>query len=974
MKRKILFTSLFLLSLFPVFSQQGSSLIVDKWVDSVFASLTDDQKIAQLMVVRLSSINSRTREVTFYEEKVREAVEKYNVGGICLFQGGPVKQALLINQLQSLAKTPVLISIDAENGLGMRMDSVIGLPRQMMMGAVTDEKIIYNYGRWVGEQCRRMGIQVNYAPVVDVNNNPDNPVINDRSFGENKYVVAAHGISYMRGMQDAGIIACAKHFPGHGDVSVDSHLDLPVINKSKAELDTTELYPFRALFNAGVGSAMIAHLYIPAIDQTANRATSISMNTVTGLLRNEMGFKGLTFTDALEMKGVTKFYPDGDAAVESLIAGNDMLCLPGEVPVVLQKIKEAIKRGRVSMSAIDDHVRKILTAKYYLGLNKPSPVVLKNLADNLNASSKQIRRTVAENAITLVRYNDHNAFPIPPSLNNNTALISIGTKKDNRFSQRLRKDYNADVFHFDYSQPASAILPLVELIRSRYQSVVISIHGANRFPANNFGISEAAVSLVQTIAKEKPSSLFVFANPYSIKNFCNLNNIIACYEDEPVTHETAADVLNGKIIPKGKLPVTVCAELPSGSAVAMDLMPVAHPELLGLASAKLKLIDSLAEDAVRQQATPGCVVLVAKEGRIAYYKSFGYYTYDSTEAVQKESVYDMASVTKICATTLSIMKLYDQGRVKLNATLGTYIPWVRGTDKENLTIENILLHQARLKSFIPFYQETIDAATGAPSSSIYANAANNEFSVQVADSMYMNVSWLDTLKKKIIRSPLEKPGTYVYSDNDFIFLGKIVEAVSGLSLDKYVEREFYIPLGLTSAGFNPKKKMSDSRIVPTETEKVFRRQTIRGYVHDPGAAMFGGVSGHAGLFSNAYDIAVLMQMVLNKGVLNGIRFLSDSTITKFTAYSSSISRRGLGFDKPEKDNASRPEPYPTLSASPLTFGHTGFTGTCVWADPKHNLIYVFLSNRVHPDGRNKLLKMNVRSNIHEAIYEALKQR
>ncbi len=974
MKRKFLLLSLCLQILFPGFSQHNNTLSASQWVDSVFASLTEDQKITQLIIVRLSSINSRTREVTFYEEKVREAVEKYNVGGICLFQGGPVTQALLINHLQSVAQTPVLISIDAENGLGMRMDSVISLPRQMMMGAVTDEKIIYNYGRWVGQQCRRMGIQVNYAPVVDVNNNPDNPVINDRSFGENKYVVAAHGISYMKGMQDAGIMACAKHFPGHGDVAVDSHLDLPVINKSKTELDTTELYPFRALFNAGVGSAMVAHLYIPAIDQTQNRATSISINTVTGLLRNEMGFKGLTFTDALEMKGVTKFFPDGDAAVESLIAGNDMLCLPGEVPVVLQKIKEAIRKDRVSVSAINDHVKKILLAKYNLGLNKTSPVILKNLTDNLNTESKQIRKQIAENAITLLRYDDHNAFPIPATLDNNIALISIGTKKDNRFSQRVRKDYNADVFHFDYSLPASSVLPLVELIRSRYQTVVISIHGANRFPANNFGISEASVNLVQKIANEKHTSLFVFANPYSIKNFCGLKNIIACYEDEPITQDVAADVLNGKIVPKGKLPVTVCTAFPSGTAKTMDLMPAANPNLLGLEPDQLKRIDSLAEDAVRQQATPGCVVLVAKEGRIAYYKSFGYYTYDSTEAVQKESVYDMASVTKICATTLSIMKLYDQGKLKLNSTLGTYIPWVRGTNKENLKIEDILLHQARLKSFIPFYQETIDPVTGQPFPSVYSNSPNNEFRVQVADSLYMNASWLDTLNRRIIKSPLEKPGTYVYSDNDFIFLGKIVEAISGLSLDKYVEKEFYQPLGLTSAGFNPKKKLNDSKIVPTETEKVFRRQTIRGFVHDPGAAMFGGVAGHAGLFSNAYDIAVLMQMVLNKGVLNGIRFLSDTTIAKFTAYSSTISRRGLGFDKPEKDNAIRPEPYPTLSASPLTFGHTGFTGTCVWADPKHNLIYVFLSNRVHPDGRNKLLKMNVRSNIHEVIYEALKSR
>ncbi|WP_336515233.1 glycoside hydrolase family 3 N-terminal domain-containing protein [Pollutibacter soli] len=970
MKSKILLLLIYIFSVFPTIAQTNQAG-ADAWADSVFASLSDDQKIAQLMIVRLSSINTRTREITFYDEQVRKAVTEYNVGGICLFQGNPVKQALLINEFQKLAKTPIMISIDGENGIGMRMDSVQGLPRQMMMGAVTDSRIIYNYGRWVGEQCKRMGIQVNYAPVVDINNNPDNPVINDRSFGEDKNRVAAHGIAYMRGMQDVGILACAKHFPGHGDVSVDSHYDLPVINKSKAALDSLELYPFKALIDAGVGSAMIAHLYIPAIDNTENRATSISEKTVTGVLRNELGFKGLTFTDALEMKGVAKYFPDGQAAVESLIAGNDMLCLPGDVPVVLHKIKEAIRRKRITMETVDLHVKKVLRAKYLMGLNKVTPVVIEGLTRDLNTKSASIRELIAENAVTLARYNDSAAFPIPVSLNNKIALVSIGTETDNAFSKRLRRDYNADVFHFSFKQPAADIPDLMEKLGAGYKSIVISLHKTSRFPAGNFGLSQAAVDLVRKIGAEKPSVLFAFGNPYTVKYFCDLKDIIVCYEDEPITHDIAADVLNGRLSPRGKLPVTVCSDLPSGTGLGYALLPPADPFILGIAPNKLTIIDSLAEDAIRQQATPGCVVLVAKNGRLAYYKNFGYYTYDSTQSVSLESLYDMASVTKICATTLSVMKLYDQGKIKLDKKLGDYLPWVRGSDKQNLVIGDILLHQARLKSFIPFYQETLDPSSGQALSNIYARRPNDDYSVHVADSFYMAKPWLDTIRRRILASPLEKPGTYVYSDNDFIFLGKIVEEISGLTLDQFVQKEFYRPLGLVTAGFNPRQRFDTSRIAPTEKEKIFRNQLIRGYVHDPGAAMLGGVSGHAGLFSNAYDIAVLMQLLLNHGKMNGIRLLSDSTIRRFTAYSSDISRRGLGFDKPEKDNATRPEPYPTLSTSPLTFGHTGFTGTCVWVDPKTQLIYVFLSNRVYPDGRNKLLKMNVRSNIHEAIYKSM---
>lgn len=965
----------FLIISIKSFSQTNTA---QAWADSVFKTLSDEERIAQLMVVRLSTYDAKTKTAIFYDKQVEELIKKYNVGGICVFQGSPVKQANIINALQAQAKTPILMCIDAEWGVGMRMiDSVLPLPRQMMLGAVSDAGIAYEYGKIVAEQCKRVGLQVNYAPVVDVNNNPNNPVINDRSFGEDKYKVALFGIQYMKGMQDNGVMACAKHFPGHGDVSVDSHYDLPVINKSMAQLDSLELYPFKEIFKAGIGSVMIAHLSIPAIDNTANKPTSISKNNVTELMRNQLGYQGLTFTDALEMQGVKKFYPDGAASVESLVAGNDMLCLPGDVPLAIEKIKQAIADKKLSWADIEMHCKKVLLAKYQYGLTTLKPINTDNLTNDLNSKVSAMRKLIAENALTLLQKTDDVFFPLPAPVKpiaNDVVYISVGTSSDNAFAKRMRTDYKADVFYFNYNQDAARILSTVALIKKRYKKVIIGIHNYSRTPANNFGLSAAAVELVTQLQQQTTAITFVFGNPYAIKNWCGAKNIVACYEDDAIIQHTAIDLLQRKITAKGKLPVTVCDEFKYGSGIvaAGFFLPRTNPDEAGLDPVKLNVIDSIVNDAIEKGATPGGVMLVVKNSKIAYHKAYGHYTYDKAEPVQLESVFDMASVTKICATTISVMKLYDEGKIDLKKTLGDYLPWVKGSNKENLLIENILLHQAGLVAYIPFYKETIDSA-GNPSSKYYATTSSDSFNIRVAQNLFMRNAWRDTLYQRILQSPLAETGKYIYSDNDFIFLGKIVEAVSGQSLDEYTRSTFYTPLGLATTGFKPREHFTLNRIIPTEREKNFRQQLLRGDVHDPGAAMFGGVAGHAGLFSNAYDLAVIMQMLLNGGSFNGKKYLNTETVKLFTAYHSEISRRGYGFDKPEKDNATRTEPYPTLSASPLTFGHTGFTGTCTWADPANQLIFIFLSNRVNPEGgeNRKLLNMNVRPKIHEAIYKAI---
>lgn len=971
MKKFLLFVLIF--SSIHSFSQMKTDISQQQWVDSVFNSLNDEQRIAQLMVVRLSSRNENG--VIWFDKDVADNIQKYNIGSICLFQGNPVKQAEMINNFQSIAKTPLMICVDAEWGLGMRFDSVTNYPFQLTMGAMQDGGIVYKVGAAIGEQCKRMGIHVNYAPVVDINNNPDNPVINFRSFGEDKYKVGLFGVQIMKGMQDIGVMACAKHFPGHGDVAVDSHFDLPVIRKTKPQLDSLELYPFREIFKAGVGSVMIAHLFIPAIDSTANRPTSLSYNNITNLMKKELGYQGLTFTDALEMQGVKKFFSGGDASVESLIAGNDMLCLPGNVQASIQKVKQAIKDKRLSWDDINMKVKRVLQVKYQYVLPNCQPINITNITNNINEKTPALRRLVAEHAITLVRNDDPAVFPLPVSQNNKIAYVGIGIGEDNMLAARMKKDYNADVFYFNYKSDVTRIASTMQLLKKRYDAIIVGVHNYTRYPANNFGISSSAIQLLKQIQQETKTITFFFGNPYAIKNVCDAKNIIACYEDDDIFQNTAADMLEGLLDPKGKLPVTICEAFKFGTGIVRNSeLPEVKAATLGFNETKLQEIDSIATDAITRHATPGCVVLIAKDGKIAYKKAFGYYTYDSLEAVTDESIYDMASCTKIFATTLSVMKLHDEGKLDIKKTLGDYLAWVKGSNKENLPLKEILLHQAGLKAFIPFYKETIDQAKGGLAYyTVYSQKPVHSHSIRVAENMYMRDDWQDTMYHRILQSALEPEGQYIYSDNDFIFLGKIVEAITGTTLDNYVKQEFYDKLNLSFTGFKPRDRFLLSQIVPTEQEVAFRSQLLRGDVHDPGAAMFGGVAGHAGLFASAYDLAIIAQMLLNGGNFNGQQFIKKETLDTFTAYQSTISRRGFGFDKPEKNNDTLKTPYPCLSASPLTFGHTGFTGTCIWIDPKYNLIFIFLSNRVNPWGgiNNKLLQMSVRGKIQETAYQAL---
>jgi beta-N-acetylhexosaminidase len=931
------------------FAQYQSNLSQAAWVDSVFSSLSSEDKISQLILIRALPNDTGI-------SKTADLIKNYHVGSLCFFAGGPIRQASATNYYQSITKTPLLITTDAEWGLGMRLDSVNKLPYQLTLGALSDPSVVYEMGKVIGQQCKRIGVQVNFAPVVDINNNPNNPVIGYRSFGEDKNKVTQFGLAYMKGMQDVGIMACAKHFPGHGDVDVDSHLDLPVINKSMVQLDSLELKPFEALFNAGVGSVMIAHLYIPAIDSTVNMATSLSKNNVTDLLKRKLGYNGLTFTDALEMKGVAKYWPGGDAAAEALFAGNDILCLPESVPDAIAAIKKAIDDKKIKWEDIDDKVKKVLTAKYRLGLSKWKPVDTSNLLRDLNARSDEIRYRVARQTITLVK-NKITKYLATPKV----AYVAIGPPSPTPFGKALQSRRATATFNFSFTDNAAKAQSILEKIRSgNYDEVVVSVSSYSLRPANNYGLTSASIEFFNQLQQFNTKN-FVFGNVLAIKNFFAASHLVACYQDDDVTQYTAADLYNGDLTAKGHLPVSI-GEFKYGYSAF-----VPQPNL---ASNNFYKVDSIVNDGIDKGAFTGAVVLAAKDGKILYQKPYGHYQFNpSSPRMKPESIFDLASVTKISATTVSIMKLYEQGKIKLNGTLGDYLPGTKGTDKAKLKISDILLHQAGLIPDVLFYKYVRDSITHLPDPSIVSTQRPG-FTIRIAENMYLRNDWLDTAFQLVLNSPVRQQGKYVYSDLDFILLGKVVEAVSKMPLDHYVQKTFYSPMEMKTTGFKPRERFSLDQIVPTEFDTLFRWQLLWGDVHDYSASVLGQVAGHAGLFSDAADLFKLYQMLLNQGTFNGKHYLKAKTIKLFTSYHSSISRRGYGFDKPEKDNATRKEPYPAASVSSETFGHTGWTGTCVWVDPKSKIIYIFLSNRVQSQiNNNKLGEMSVRGKIHDEIYK-----
>jgi beta-N-acetylhexosaminidase len=1022
MHKSSLFVLAFLLSICTLCVAQPANTSVklpkptgtmQTWVDSVYNSLSLDQKIGQLFMIAAYSGGEK-----FNKPAIEKLIAQNYIGGLIFMQGTAEAQAEQTNAFQAMSKVPLLIGMDAEWGLGMRLKGVDDFPRQIMLGAMKDTSLVYKMAQAIAYQCRRLGVHIDFAPVVDINNNPNNPVINFRSFGENKYNVSNYGIQYVKGLQDNGVIASAKHFPGHGNTDVDSHKDLPTISSGAKSLNDLELYPFRQMINHTVGSIMIAHLQIPALDNTPNTPTTLSYKVVTELLKQKMNYKGLIITDALNMEGVAKYYAPGEVDVKAFAAGNDILLFSQNVSIAVQKIKEALDKGTVSEARIEESVKKILTAKYFVGLNKPKTISAVNITKDLNQYTSSIRTQVAKEAITLLADNNNVLDKIRKNASKKIAYVGIGGAANNVFITALN-GYNISEAYYVNGNELQAKL-------KEYDAVIIAVHGVALYPGKNFGLQPADVETANELLKNKNAMLVLFGNPYAMKYFCNAQGALVGYDEKPETQKIMADIIAGKLRAKGKLPVSVCPNFAAGSGIASlttelgerdkynnqttrelkdvkytatedRMIPIENadtsftqkfglvpsvkniavpvslnccinPASIGADNAKLDKIDALIENAMSKGAFPGCRILVAKEGKVFYDKSFGYTSYDKSTRVTDNTIYDLASVTKVMATTLAVMKLYEQGKLDLEKTLGDYLPMTKYTDKAYLKVKDVLLHQAGLKSWIPFYKETLDSNKQLRSD-IYSNMQKGNFSIPVAKNVYMNKNWVDTMWLRILTSPLGTR-TYEYSDLDFIFLQKVVEKITAQSLEQYVTKEFYEPLGLKSTCYNPLKKSKNiGLIAPTENDKYFRYQTVQGYVHDMGAAMFGGVSGHAGLFSTAGDVSIIMQMLMNEGVYNNKRYFTSKTIQYFTSYKTST-RRGYGWDKTEP-NSNKSNPTAD-NCSMRTFGHTGFTGTCVWADPTYNLQFIFLSNRTYPSADNKLLtSMDIRTKAQQYVYESL---
>jgi beta-glucosidase-like glycosyl hydrolase/CubicO group peptidase (beta-lactamase class C family) len=939
------------------------------WVDSVFATMDLDQQLGQLIMLRAHSDLGAA-----HIAHVKNEIKQYHVGGLCFFQGTPEKQLTLTNEYQQLSELPLMVSMDAEWGLGMRLPkSTISFPKQIALGAIRNNELIYDLGAEIARQLHRIGVNVSFSPVLDVNNNPNNPVINTRSFGEDRYNVTIKGYQYMRGLQENGILASAKHFPGHGDTGVDSHYDLPVIAHDRARLDSLELYPFRALIRYGIGSIMAAHLQVPALDNRINRPTSMSKAVVKDLLRDELGFTGLVFTDGLEMKGVTNHYGNGEVEAEAILADSDILLLPESTPAAITAIKRYMSEGKITPADIEKKVRRILLSKYRLGLTRASYPSPDNLRGELNSpEAYALKQRLFENALTLVR-DSESLVPLSGQAQGKVVAVHLGLRAPTPFSNRIDDYARATHFSLGYKASKADRQQAIDAVGGNDKVIVALYSDGSRF-LEKVPVGPEIISLLRALDAKAQLIITVFGNPYSLSALDGFGTVLMAFSRDEVAQDAAAQGIFGANKINGRLPVTAspAAHFNAGLETAANFrMGYAKPEAVGMDGNLLDAkITKLAQEAMTRKATPGMVVLVARNGKIVYEEAFGKHTYSrSARAVLPTDIYDLASLTKVCATTLSIMKLVEDGQLNLDVPISNYIPEMVGTEVEFLTLRPVLAHRAGLHSWIPFYKETLNG-NGKPSSQYYRSQRTGDFVVPVGENLFMHKSYVDSMWRQIYTSELPNEGQYRYSDLGFYIMAKLIDEVSGFPVDEYAARNFYRPMGLETMTYRPLKRFPKSRIPPTEDDNYFRHTIIQGTVHDMGAAMLGGVSGHAGLFGSAKDIATIFQLLLQEGTYGGVRYLRPETVRLFTHRYADETRRGLGFDMKQLNENWRLNLSPY--ASERAFGHLGFTGIAAWADPVEDLLMVVLSNRTFPSMDNNTFgQLDIRLRLHTACYESI---
>ena len=962
MKRILFIISLFLVAAYgvnahvqPALYQQADKEAMNAWVDSLFASMDEDERIGQLFMI-IADVKTTNQNV----QKLVRYIKEIKIGGILFHKGNPEDQAWLTNRMQEETKVPLFISLDGEWGLSMRLSGTTRFPKNMMLGAIENNLLIYKYGEEVARQCHEMGIHINFAPDLDVNSNVDNPVIGIRSFGESPEAVAEKGIAYSRGLEEGRILSVAKHFPGHGDTSTDSHETLPVIYHDKARLDSVELLPFRRYIDAGFAGIMSGHLQVPVLDRQKGRASSLSKPIVTDLLQQELGFEGLCITDALVMKGANTKASD-NICVQALLAGNDILLSPAAPLSDFKAVKQAIHDGILSKADIEARCKKILAYKYITGLNKYKPIPLKGLSDRLNtAHAAWLAAKLNSEAITLLK-NQDSILPLKNISQPKIAVLSIGEGLTNDFNRTVSQ-YAATDFYTITRSTSAAQQQKVYNALEKYDVILCAVHTVR--------IPESAA--LRKLAAHKHFIYTFFTIPYFCKSYKKsieqAAGVVLAYEGTPLAQQYAAQVIFGGIGAKGKLPVTIPDLYYAGTGIFTQPIRLGYhePEEVGLNGARLQEITRIAQEGIDAKAYPGCQIIVAKDSLIVYQKAMGYEDYKHTRPVTDESIYDLASASKAAGTLLAVMKAYDEGKFKLNDKISTYIPELQKSNKKNITIKELLFHQSGLLSTINFHRKAQKGEHW--DSTLVATRRSADFPLQVADNLYAHRSFPDTILEMIKESRLNAK-RYRYSCINFILLKIMTERQLKQPMDSLLAIDFFNPIGAYHTLYNPLQRYPATQIIPTEEDNQVRHQLIRGYVHDEAAAFQGGVSGNAGLFSNANDLAKILQMYLNEGNYGGKQLLSAETVRLFTQTKSPTSRRGLGFDKPAM--GSKASPCGKMAPASV-YGHTGFTGTCFWVDPDNHLIYIFLCNGIYPSRRNnKLSALDIRTRIQDVIYKSL---
>jgi beta-glucosidase-like glycosyl hydrolase/CubicO group peptidase (beta-lactamase class C family) len=935
------------------------------WVDSIYSSMTLKEKVGQLFVIQAFSNKNKN-----HKDNIINIIRNNNIGGIIFSKGSAHKQVDLTNDFQSESSIPLLIGMDAEWGLNMRLDSTFSFPWNMTLGAIKDNNLIRQVGRSIADHCKRIGVNFNFAPVVDINTNPDNPIIGNRSFGESTQNVSSKSLNFMRGQQEMNILSSAKHFPGHGDTSTDSHKTLPFISHDKKRILKTELKPFKTLINNGLESVMIAHLEVPSLEKTKGLPSTLSYSIVTSLLKNTLGFKGLIITDALEMKGLSNFKSKGNLDMLAFKAGNDILLMSANVSEGIQAIVDEYNLGEISEERLSYSVKKILKAKYKVGLNNFLQISKTNLYNDLNSlENKILNEELVENAITVVKNND-NMLPIK-NLKNSIGYLNFGNDNYMAFFDELTKYSKIDnLDEIDILKTESE-----SFIESNYKTIIIGVHANSETPWKSYNLKKEEIIFINRISKKVNVILNIFGSPYMLnkfKNIKNINGIIISYQNSKVFQKKSAQLIFGAIESTGILPVSIGKLFSAGQGLELNKinrLSYGLPESVNLRSEKLNKIDSLAQIAIDSSMTPGMQILVAKDGKVVYDKNFGYLTYKKKQRVNHNTIYDIASLTKILVTLPIVMKMVEQGKLSLDTKLKEIIPQYVNSNKSDKTIKEILSHFANLKSWIPFYKSTLDTVNKLPNPLYYKKSFSNEYNIKVTENLYLLSSFKDSININIKNSELNND-KYKYSDLPYYILKEYIENYYSSDLSSIIDSQMNNKMGLTHSSFFPREINSLDNIAPTEIDDYFRFQEIRGTVHDMGAAMQGGIGGHAGLFSNVNDIAKIMQMFIQDGEYGGERYLNKSTIDLFNKcyYCSEENRRGVGFDKPQIE-----EDGPTCGCVSMnSFGHSGWTGTYTWADPDEKIVYVFLSNRSYPNSvENKLLKNNIRTDIQKLIYESI---